>query len=186
MRLRIGLLKRYGRGATTRYAPAARLLHPETGLPEVAEQSVRAGEKPVELGQKPVGLHGESIQPAQEPMEQGEKSTKLGKESHKHPEESHKGGGKPHELELPPELAAAIADLNRWTPQPDMRRLIRRLCAWRPLSAEELSEIIGRSRDYLRATYIGPMVRTGEMEYTNPENPKDPNQKYRAAPDADG
>ncbi len=105
--------------------------------------------------------------PIAQPTEQVEKPTKLG-------EELHKQSGKPHKLEMPAELAAAVADLTRRTPNPELRRLIRRLCAWRELSAEELSEIIGRSRDYLRATYTGPMIRSGELEYTNPASPQDP------------
>lgn len=76
--------------------------------------------------------------------------------------------------------AAAVAELNRWTPQLEMRRLIRRICAWRPMSAEEFSDILGRAGDYLRATCIGPMVRAGELEYTIPTNTKDPKQNCRA------
>lgn len=80
---------------------------------------------------------------------------------------------------LPAELAEAVARLNRWTPQPELRRLIQRLCGWKPMSAEELATILGRSRTYLRTEYIGPMVQSGELAYTIPDKPKAPHQKYR-------
>lgn len=153
-----GLLDQHDRGAATYYTPTERLLNPAT------------------VARTPIA----------QPTEQGGKPTKLGEEPHKQAEEPHKQSGKPHKLEMPEDLAAAVADLTRRTPNPELRRLIRRLCAWRELSTEELSEIIGRSRDYLRATYIGPMVRSGELEYTNPSSPQDPYQKYRATSQADG
>lgn len=83
---------------------------------------------------------------------------------------------------LPAELAEAVARLNRWTPQPELRRLIQRLCGWRPMSAEELATILGRSRTYLRTEYIGPMVQSGDLAYTIPEKPNAPHQKYRTGP----
>ncbi|HEV2149006.1 MAG TPA: ATP-binding protein [Longimicrobiaceae bacterium] len=157
-----GLLEQHDRGAATYYTPTHRLLHPTAALSEVVEEPVEPGEEPVELGEQPVGLEGE-------PVGHGEEPSGLAEDAG---------------LDLPPELMMAVMRLNRWTPQPELRRLIRRLCRWRPLSAEELARIVGRAKTYLQSTYIGPMVRAGELEYTNPEKPSDPNQKYRATSDA--
>ena len=138
-------------------------MRPGTTLPEASEQPVEPGEKPVGLGEEPVGLVEEPVRPGEEPS----------------------GPSQQPAVELPSELAHAVMRLNRWTPQPELRRLIRGLCRWRPLSAEELSQILDWAKTYLQSTYIGPMVRAGELEYTNPEKPSHPNQKYRVTRDSD-
>ena len=84
---------------------------------------------------------------------------------------------------LPAPLAEAVAGLNDWTPQPELRHLIQRLCAWKPMTIQDLAEILNRSKKYLRAEYIGPMVRAHELAYTHPEKPNDPRQRYRHVPE---
>lgn len=166
------LLNQHNRGAATYYTPTERLLNPEA--PSAVEL----------LDPDASGFDAAFEQPGQHEDE--------GK-SGKHRKQSDNLGGKSGNLrkqpdrlgegnlarEFPAELADAISRLNLWTPQPDLRRLIQRLCAWRPLSTEELSEILGRSKTYLRTSYIGPMVKAGELAYTNPEKPNDPGQRYR-------
>lgn len=148
----LGLLEQHDRGAATYYTPAGRLLEAGAVAQIPLAKPEEAGEKPTKLGEQPT--------------KQGEETTRLGPE--------------PTTPDLPPELAAEVARLNRWTPQPALRRLIRRLCEWRPLTTEDLSYLLGRSRTYLRISYIAPMVQAGELEYTNPEKPSDPHQRYRA------
>ena len=146
------LLEQHDRGAATYYTPTGRLRNPEHTLTDQgasAEPGIPA-EKPGMLAEKPGML-------AEKPGMLEEFSSPT----------------------LPAELAEAVARLNDWTPQPEMRRLIQRLCHWKPMTAEELSTILQRSRTYLRTEYIGPMIRAHELAYTNPEKPKDPKQKYR-------
>ncbi|MBI1826076.1 MAG: putative DNA binding domain-containing protein [Planctomycetes bacterium] len=83
---------------------------------------------------------------------------------------------------LPAELTAAVAELGKRATPADVRPVIRELCAWRPLKAEELARILGRDQLYLTRTYLGPMVRDGELRYTIPDNPAHPQQAYRATP----
>jgi ATP-dependent DNA helicase RecG len=151
------LLEQHDRGAATYYTPTDRLRSPEhtqrdQGAPP---EGLQQPGMPVEKPGMPVGKPGML----------GDKPGMLDEEF----------SGEP----LPAELAEAVARLNDWTPQPEMRRLIQRLCSWRPMTAEELSRILQRSRTYLRTEYIGPMIRAQELAYTNPEKPKDPRQKYR-------
>lgn len=87
---------------------------------------------------------------------------------------------------MPRELAREVAQLNQWTPQPDLRLLIQRLCAWRPMNAGELASLLKRSRTYLRNTYITPMIQAGELRFTKPGAPNDPTQRYESdGPQAD-
>ena len=121
----------------------------------------------------PEGSHPSSGKPD----EFGEKPDELG-------EKSDEFGGQPHELVIPADLAGAITALNQWTPQPELRRLIVRLCAWKPMSAGELAALLHRSPRYLRTSYLTPMIQSGELVYTNPEKPNDPGQRYRLGREA--
>jgi ATP-dependent DNA helicase RecG len=160
-----GLLVQHDRGAATFYTPGPRLQHPEGRILPVdasdthAKEAHNLGEKSGDLGEKSGDL--------------GEKSGDLG-------EKSGDLGEKSGDLELPRDLEKAVAELNRWTPQPELRRLIGRLCRWRPMSAAELAMVLNRTQTYLRTSYLGPMVHAGELAYTIPETPNDPNQRYRA------
>jgi hypothetical protein len=83
---------------------------------------------------------------------------------------------------LPPDLAKAIAGLKGRSNHQQIRDLITRLCAWQPLRAEQLAALIGRTQAYLTHTFLGPMIRDGQLEYTFPGNPAHPQQAYRATP----
>jgi ATP-dependent DNA helicase RecG len=47
-----------------------------------------------------------------------------------------------------------------------------------PKSAEEIANGLGKNRIYLVTNYLTPMIKQGFIVYTNPENPKNKNQKY--------
>lgn len=81
---------------------------------------------------------------------------------------------------LPTELATAIAGLGERARPSDLKPVIRRLCAWRPLRAEELAAILRRGQPYVTRTYLTPMVRDGELEFTHPDQPAHPQQAYKA------
>jgi ATP-dependent DNA helicase RecG len=56
------------------------------------------------------------------------------------------------------------------------------LCAIRPLTLTELMRYVKRSPDHLRKRLIGPMLKSGTLQYLYPESPAHPNQAYSAAP----
>jgi len=153
----------------------------------LGEQSGNLGGQPDNLGEKPGKLREQPDNPGEKPGKLREQPDNPGKKPGKLREQPDDLGRKPGNLgeksdnltsELPADLEDALARLNMWTPQTELRRLIQRLCAWRPLSAGELARILNRSRTYLRTSYIGPMVQSGELAYTNPAKPNDPGQKY--------
>jgi ATP-dependent DNA helicase RecG len=199
------LLHQHDRGAATYYTPTERLTHPESFGPGTAalQNPGRPGDnlehpagkgaelegkpgnlegKPGELEGKPGNLEGKPDELEGKPGKLGGKPGNLEGKPGKLGMNPDDIGEKPGNLagELPPDLEVALARLNLWTPQPELRRLIQRLCAWRPLSTGELSGVLHRSKTYLRTSYIGPMVQSGELAYTNPAKPNDPGQKYRS------
>jgi ATP-dependent DNA helicase RecG len=158
----LGLLEQQDRGAATYYTPAEKLLIEAHGF---GGKPAKATEKPAMRQEKPRKL-------PEKPRKLPEKPRKLPEKPRKLPE-----GEK---AALPRDLAEAVEGLNRWTPQPELRRLIVRLCAWSPLTSEELSHLLDRSRPYLQTAYLGPLLKEGRLEYSNPAKPHDPNQRYRA------
>jgi ATP-dependent DNA helicase RecG len=200
------LLQKHDRGAATYYTPTGRFLDPgksddprvQPGNPGEQSDDLRGqpaglGEQSGDLHRQPDDLRGQSGDLGQQPDDLREQPDDLGGKSgdlRRQPDDLRREAGELRQDSdhakaagpaLPPELAEAVARLNLWTPQPEMRGLIQRLCAWRPMSAGELSSILKRSKTYLRTSYIGPMVQAGELHYTNPAKPNDPGQKYRSA-----
>ncbi|HYW13641.1 MAG TPA: ATP-binding protein [Longimicrobium sp.] len=172
------LLQQHDHGAATFYTPTRRFQDPA----RPSADSAPAAPSLAHLsGEESDDLHQESDDRHEESGDLRSESDDLATQSGDFREQSDKPG-EPYLITsaLPAELAEAVAQLNRWTPQPELRRLVRRLCDWRALSAADLSAILQRSQTYLRTSYIGPMVQAGELEYTNPAKPNDPGQKYCA------
>lgn len=166
------LLQQHDRGAATFYTPTERCRNPVVGS---RDESTGSTEQSGDLDEQSGDLDEKSGDLDEKSDDLVRQNDRLTRKSGELPMPS---GGPV----LPPELAQAVAQLNLWTPQPELRRLIQRLCAWRPFSASELSLILQRSKTYLRTSYIGPMVQAGELAYTNPEKPNAPGQKYRSGP----
>ena len=81
---------------------------------------------------------------------------------------------------LPPELATLLAEQTGRLDQKALRQLMIRLCAWRPLTGEELATLLNKKRDYLRNKHLIPMVRDGQLKLRYPESAKHPHQAYVA------
>jgi ATP-dependent DNA helicase RecG len=62
-----------------------------------------------------------------------------------------------------------------------MRMLLTDLCAWQPLSARELADLLGRQdHKHLVRELLSPMVAEGLLAYTIPTMEKHPEQRYTA------
>jgi ATP-dependent DNA helicase RecG len=66
-----------------------------------------------------------------------------------------------------------------------LRHVIVRLCAWAPLTVEQLATLLGKDRDYLRNKHLTPMVRDGQLRFRYPESAKHPHQAYVAPVDTE-
>ena len=80
---------------------------------------------------------------------------------------------------LPTALADAVRGLGKRASHVEMRAVIRRLCAWNPLSSEALATILGRNQHHLITAHLRPMTRDGEPGFLYPEQPEHPQQAYR-------
>ncbi len=79
---------------------------------------------------------------------------------------------------LPMGLRARVGALGKRVQPEVAETLIRDLCAWQPLSADEIARIFGKTTNYLSNKYLYKMVREGRLEYKYPKMVKHPGQKY--------
>lgn len=97
-----------------------------------------------------------------------------------HPEQK---GCKLEHATLPPELATLLTEQAARLDRQALRGLIVRLCAWQPLTKEQLATLLRKDRDYLRNKHLIPMVRDGQLALRYPESAKHPHQAYVVADD---
>lgn len=82
--------------------------------------------------------------------------------------------------ELPPHLRLRLERFRKRILPEDMRAFIVELCRWRPMSAEEVSSVLGKTSNYVSSRYLYPMVREGLLDHLFPAMVKHPGQKiYR-------
>lgn len=84
---------------------------------------------------------------------------------------------------LPHELATLLATLKGRVSAEALRDGIRRMCAWAPLTVDQLATFLRKDRHYLRNKHLIPMVRDGQLRFRYPETAKHPHQAYVAAGD---
>lgn len=80
--------------------------------------------------------------------------------------------------ELPPHLRLRLERFRKRILPEDMRAFIVELCRWRPMSAEEVSSVLGKTSNYVSSRYLYPMVREGLLDHLFPAMVKHPGQKY--------
>lgn len=110
-------------------------------------------------------------------------------QTHQVPADPHQAPPDPHQVPASPAqlLALLPPEFRRRLPAPGtrprreiLRQLLQDLCSWRPLSARELSAILGdRDQKELVRTHLSPMVAEGLLAYTIPEMEKHPDQRYK-------
>jgi ATP-dependent DNA helicase RecG len=83
-------------------------------------------------------------------------------------------------LLLPEALLLAAKALGKRPPLEELRRVVRKFCAFKPMTPTELAWNLGKKdvANFVRS-HITPMLEAGELERTHPENPAHPRQAYR-------
>jgi len=81
--------------------------------------------------------------------------------------------------DLPPALRLRVQALGKRLQPAEAMDLIRALCKWRPLSAEEIGILLGKTPGYVSQRYLYNMVRDKDLSYLFPEMVKHPGQKYK-------
>lgn len=166
-----GLLAQKGRGSATYYVPTERLIADETSLTSKPETlSSKSGEglssKPDALSSKPPAL---SSNPATLPDEPATLSTRYDETQRSQLLDT-----------LPGSLAARLGAIGLRHPPQETRELVMALCALRDWRVEELSLVLRRNPEVVRQNYLRPLMREGRLVMTNPDEPNDPQQAYRA------
>ena len=93
---------------------------------------------------------------------------------------------KPPELaakppELPSELIQRIELQGKKGKPEELIALVVELLNIRELSLAELAKHLDRSQDHVRKTYLQPLIKSGHVVPSNPDNPTDPRQTYKVA-----
>lgn len=80
---------------------------------------------------------------------------------------------------LPQELQMSINKFNKRSDIKDLRLLIQKLCAWQPLTAQQLVDLLKRKdKKHFVRSHLTPMVKEGTLKYLFPEDEDSPNQAY--------
>ena len=169
-----GLLEMKGQGRSTYYVPSDELVQSMRKHAQGTTRGPTAAVKP------PGATEESSIGSAESPIDKG-----LSKEvSSIGSEESSIDKGPATEKTsdvpaLPPHLESRVAQIGRRAQPEDVKRCIEALCSWQALRAEQLATFLDRNLSYLVSRYLSPMIREGTLEYTIPEMPNHPKQRYQ-------
>lgn len=79
--------------------------------------------------------------------------------------------------ETPEPLRQSVQSLGQRADRTSVRDAIVALCQWRDLSSRELASILNRDRVYLLNQYLNPLITSGSLVYTIPENPNAPTRR---------
>lgn len=82
------------------------------------------------------------------------------------------------------EVGARVGALGRRSPPDAVRGVILELLRQRDWRLEELGQLLQRNPEYIRQTYVQPLLEAGRIQMTRPDVPNDPEQAYRAGEDA--
>lgn len=129
----------------------------------------------------PSGRFTQSLEP--DPHQVPPQTHQVPADPHQVPPDPHQVPANPAQLLalLPPELRKRLPPRGTRPRRELLRQLLQDLCSWRPLSARELSAILGdRDQKELVRTHLSPMVAEGLLVYTIPEMEKHPDQRYKA------
>lgn len=149
-----GLLQQKGKGADTYYVPTEKLL--ARWQPRIVEPAPtpQPGPQPGAVPAQSIQVEPQSIQPESQSIQP---------------------------RDLPESLATEVRRLGQRPRRDAIRAVIRHLCAWHPLSGDELATLLGRTRIHLVNEHLSPMVTAGDLARTIPDQANHPQQKYRAS-----
>jgi hypothetical protein len=74
-------------------------------------------------------------------------------------------------------IASAVASKKK-APKTLVESTILQLCQAKPLTLDELSQLLHRSVDSIRKDYLQPMIRDKRLRYRYPTSPQHPEQGY--------
>jgi ATP-dependent DNA helicase RecG len=153
-----GLLAQKGRGSVTYYVPTERLL--DKGLSSNPEVLSSESER---LSSNPPALTGNPEPLASNPADKYDEALR-----------SKLLDG------ITGTLAAKVGAVGKRHPPHEVQDVVVALCQARAWTADELSTVLRRNPEVVRQSYLRPLMREGRLAMTNPQEPNDPQQAYRA------
>lgn len=82
--------------------------------------------------------------------------------------------------QFPAELVAALTQIGRRSNDREaLDDAIVKLCAWKPLTLNQLARYLNRNEKHLLYNYVTPLREAGRLAYVYPEMPNHPQQAYR-------
>lgn len=129
-------------------------------------------------GNRTYYVPGSAFPPARPPAPP--QSRQPGPQSHQSGPQSHQSGDQAVTRgSLPPYLQVRLPEPGHRPAKDQLRDLIVELCRYRPLASRELAELLGRSQHKpLIRDHLTPLIEAGRLQYTIPEMPQHPQQKY--------
>ncbi|MBS0654700.1 MAG: putative DNA binding domain-containing protein [Verrucomicrobia bacterium] len=80
---------------------------------------------------------------------------------------------------LPEELQMLLNEFNKRSSVKDLHLLIQKLCAWQPLTAQQLVDLLKRKdKKHFVRSHLTPMIKEGTLKYLFPKDGNAPNQAY--------
>ena len=153
-----GLLAQKGRGSATYYVPTDRLLDKGLSSNPEALSSELGG-----LSSNPPAITGNPEPLSSNPADKYDEALR-----------SQLLDG------IPGTLAAKVGAMGKRHPPQEVQDVVVALCQVRAWSADELSTVLRRNPEVVRQSYLRPLMREGRLMMTNPLEPNDPQQAYRA------
>lgn len=81
---------------------------------------------------------------------------------------------------LPQSLKRRVEALKGRSEPREIRQVILEVGEVADFSASEIAALLKRNEKYVKTEYLRPLLKTGELEYTIPDMPRHPMQRYRA------
>lgn len=82
--------------------------------------------------------------------------------------------------DIPGALATKVGALGQPHPPQMVRNVVVALCLARAWGADKLFTVRRRNPEVVRQNYLRPLMRENRLTMTNPQEPNDPQQAYRA------
>ena len=169
-----GLLAQKGRGSATYYVPTERLKANGDGLSSKSEglsskscEGLSSNPDALSSNPRVLSTNPEALSTNLESL-----STKLTEED--------ENRRKALLDQLPGALAAKVGAIGQRNPPGEVCDVIVEICRQRAWQADELAALVRRHPRYVRNNYLRPLMRDGRLAMTNPDEPNDPQQAYRA------
>jgi ATP-dependent DNA helicase RecG len=99
--------------------------------------------------------------------------------THRFTDNTHRSTGVSEDEKLPKDLQILIHKITAYSRKKDLTFAIQKLCAWRPLTAQQLADLLKRkNKKHFVRSHLTPMIKEGLLKYLFLEDADSPHQAY--------